>query len=390
MSEYPVINTDRRRFFKGAAAIAGTVAAGSVAASNAHANKIMNAPLGETADTNALLAYSADQLEVFEQQLVAPPFLPTHSQSAAGKPVVVKVTLEIIEKEVEVEPGVKMWAMTFNGSIPAPMIVCHQYDFVEVTVVNPGTNSMAHNIDLHSATGALGGAGLTLVNPGEKVTLRFRAIKSGVFVYHCAPGEAMIPWHVVSGMNGAMLVLPREGLKDGAGNPVRYDRAYYIGEQDLYLPRDESGKYKRFNSPMEGFADTIRVMEGLIPTHTVFNGAKGALTGESALTAKVGETVLFIHSQANRDTRPHLIGGHGDHVWERGSFDTAPLTNLETWFVAGGSAGAATYTFRQPGIYAYVNHNLIEAVSLGAAAHVKVEGDWDENLMTQVSAPSPI
>ena len=47
----------------------------------------------------------------------------------------------------------------------------------------------------------------------------------------------MIPWHVVSGMHGTVMVLPREGLKDGAGKSLRYDRVYYIGEHDLYVPR---------------------------------------------------------------------------------------------------------------------------------------------------------
>ena len=69
----------------------------------------------------------------------------------------------------------------------------------------------------------------------------------------------------------------------------------------------------------------------------VFNGKVGALTGANALTAKVGETVLLIHSQANRDTRPHLIGDHGDWVWETGKFANPPQRNLETWFIRGGS-----------------------------------------------------
>jgi len=120
----------------------------------------------------------------------------------------------------------------------------------------------------------------------------------------------------------------------------------------------------------------------------VFNGAVGALTGDNAMAAKVGETVLLVHSQANRDTRPHLIGGHGDYVWEEGKFNNAPLKDLETWFVRGGSAGAALYTFRQPGLYVYLNHNLIEAVLLGAAAHIRVDGDrWNHELMT---TPSPV
>ena len=44
----------------------------------------------------------------------------------------------------------------------------------------------------------------------------------------------------------------------------------------------------------------------------------------------------------------------------------------------------------EPGIYAYVTHNLIEAVELGATAHFKVEGKWNDDLMTQVKAPSEI
>ena len=134
----------------------------------------------------------------------------------------------------------------------------------------------------------------------------------------------------------------------------------------------------------------MEVMRKLIPTHVVFNGKVGALTGKNAMTAKVGETVLIVHSQANRDSRPHLIGGHGDYVWETGKFANRPETDLETWFIRGGSAGAALYTFQQPGIYAYVNHNLIEAVELGATAHFKVDGNWNDDLMKQVKAPEPI
>jgi nitrite reductase (NO-forming) len=100
--------------------------------------------------------------------------------------------------------------------------------------------------------------------------------------------------------------------------------------------------------------------------------------------------VLIVHSQANRDSRPHLIGGHGDYVWETGKFGNAPQVGLETWFIRGGSAGAALYTFLEPGIYAYVTHNLIEAVELGATAHFKVEGKWNDDLMTQVKAPEEI
>jgi nitrite reductase (NO-forming) len=324
-------------------------------------------------------------------ELVAPPFVHPHEQATKQGPKIVEFRMEIEEKEVVIdEQGTKFHAMTFNGSMPGPLMVVHQGDYVELTLVNPETNTMPHNIDFHSATGALGGGALTLINPGEQVVLRWKADRTGTFVYHCAPEGSMIPWHVVSGMHGAVMVLPREGLKDGAGKALRYDRIYYIGEHDLYVPRDEKGKFKTYETLAESYADTMETMRKLIPSHVVFNGGVGALTGKNALTANVGETVMIVHSQANRDSRPHLIGGHGDHVWETGKFANRPEVDLETWFIRGGSAGAALYTFKQPGIYAYVNHNLIEAIELGAAAHFKVDGKWNDDLMKQVKPPEAI
>jgi nitrite reductase (NO-forming) len=366
-------------------ALIGAAVAALVAAAPAFAEE---GPAPTT--TGAVQADLTAGLPRVKAKLLVPPAVMEHEEVATGGPKVVEFTMTIEEKKIVVDDeGTTFQAMTFNGSMPGPTMVVHEGDYVELTLINPETNSMPHNIDFHSATGALGGAQLTLVNPGEQATLRFKATRAGAFVYHCAP-PGMVPWHVVSGMSGTIMVLPREGLKDAAGNLVTYDRAYTIGEFDLYIPKDENGNYVEYETPGDAYADTVEVMKKLTPTHVVFNGRKGALTGDNAMTAKVGETVLFIHSSANRDTRPHLIGGHGDQVWERGKFHNPPQKDLETWFVAGGSAAVATYTFLQPGIYAYVNHNLIEAAELGATAHVKVEGDWNDDLMKQVSAPGPI
>jgi nitrite reductase (NO-forming) len=327
-------------------------------------------------------AQDLSKLARVKVDLVAPPFVHPHEQATKAAPRIVEFKMNIQEKEITIDgDGTKVHAMTFNGSIPGPMMVVHEGDYVELTLVNPDTNSMAHNIDFHAATGGLGGGELTLINPGEQVVLRFKATRPGVFVYHCAPGGPMIPWHVVSGMSGAIMVLPRDGLKEETGKSLRYDKAYYIGENDFYVPKDENGKFKHYDSASESYPETAEVMRKLVPTHVVFNGAVGALTGKNALQASVGERVLVIHSQANRDSRPHLIGGHGDYVWETGKFANPPQKDLETWFIRGGSAGAALYTFLEPGIYAYVTHNLIEAVELGGTAHFKVDGKWNDDLM---------
>jgi nitrite reductase (NO-forming) len=342
---------------------------------------------GDIKTNAAAVAADIAKLERVKVDLIAPPFVHAHAQKAEGGPKVVEFTLTIEEKKIVIDDaGTEVHAMTFNGSVPGPMMVVHEGDYVELTLINPDTNSLQHNIDFHSATGALGGGALTLVNPGETAVLRFKATKAGVFVYHCAP-PGMVPWHVTSGMNGAIMVLPREGLKDHKGNDLPYDKVYYVGEQDFYVPKDADGNYKKYESAGDAYSDVLEVMNTLTPSHIVFNGAVGALTGDNAMTAEVGDRVLILHSQANRDTRPHLIGGHGDYVWATGKFANPPELDQETWFIPGGAAGAAYYTFQQPGIYAYVNHNLIEAFEKGAAAHFKVTGDWNDDLMTTVVKP---
>ena len=330
---------------------------------------------------------NADKLPWVAQNLVPPPQLPKHEQAAKTGPKIVKVYLTAEEKELKIADGVFVQALTFNGSIPGPIIVAHQNDYVELTLANSKSNLLRHTIDLHAATGALGGALLMKVDPGQQKTIRFKATKPGVFVYHCAPGGPAIPYHVVSGMNGAIMILPRDGLKGADGKPIEYDRAYYIGEQDFYIPKREDGSFKAFRSPLVAMPETLDVMKALTPSHVVFNGAVGALTGNNALIANAGEKILLIHSQANRDSRPHLIGGHADLVWQGGSFSSAPSSDYETWFVPGGSAVAALYEFKQPGTYVYLNHNLIEAVMMGAAAHIKVDGEWNNDLMMQINQP---
>jgi nitrite reductase (NO-forming) len=369
-----------RRTMLAGAAIAGALMP-MVAATAARAEG------GDLTTNAAAVAADIAKLDRVKIDLVKPPFVHAHAQKAEGAPRVVEFTLTIEEKKIIVDDaGTEVHAMTFNGSVPGPLMVVHQNDYVELTLINPDTNTLQHNIDFHSATGALGGGALTLVNPGEKAVLRFKATKAGVFVYHCAP-PGMVPWHVTSGMNGAIMVLPREGLKDHKGNDLPYDKIYYVGEQDFYVPKDEDGNYKKYESAGDAYADVLEVMNTLTPSHIVFNGAVGALTGDNAMTAEVGDRVLIVHSQANRDTRPHLIGGHGDYVWATGKFANPPELDQETWFIPGGAAGAAYYTFQQPGIYAYVNHNLIEAFEKGAAAHFKVTGDWNDDLMTAVVKP---
>src|SRR5690554_7869970 len=99
-----------------------------------------------------------------------------------------------------------MRAMTFGGTIPGPMMVVHEGDYIELTIVNPCTNDQVHNIDFHASTGAMCGGEITMVAPGLAVTMRFKADGGGTVVYHCVPGGAITPGMMVIGMKGSLMV----------------------------------------------------------------------------------------------------------------------------------------------------------------------------------------
>ena len=116
-------------------------------------------------------ALAADELKLPRQQvnLVAPPFVHEHEQATKPGPKIMQFKLVIEEKKMVIDDeGTTFQAMTFNGSMPGPLMVVHEGDYVEVTLVNPDTNSMPHNVDFHSATGALGGAELRWSIPASR------------------------------------------------------------------------------------------------------------------------------------------------------------------------------------------------------------------------------
>jgi nitrite reductase (NO-forming) len=59
------------------------------------------------------------------------------------------VKLALIDKVVEVSPGIKYRAWTFNGVVPGPVIHARVGDTLDVTLTNKA--SMGHSIDFHAA-----------------------------------------------------------------------------------------------------------------------------------------------------------------------------------------------------------------------------------------------
>ena len=278
-------------------------------------------------------------------------------------PAKVIVELEVVEKEMPISEGVSYTFWTFGGTVPGSFIRVRQGDTVEFHLKNHPGNKMPHNIDLHGVTGPGGGAASSFTAPGHESQFSFKALNEGIYVYHCA--TAPVGMHVANGMYGLILVEPSEGLP-------KVDHEYYVMQGDFYT----TGKYReKGNQPFD--------MEKAIderPTYVLFNGAEGALTGDKALTAKVGESVrLYIgNGGPNMVSSFHVIGAIFDQVRYEGG--TNVQKNVQTTLIPAGGAAVVKFTAKVPGSYVLVDHSIFRAFNKGALAILKVNGAEDKTV----------
>jgi nitrite reductase (NO-forming) len=110
------------------------------------------------------------------------------------------------------------------------------------------------------------------------------------------------------------------------------------------------------------------------PTYVLFNGAEGALTGDKALTAKVGENVrLYVgNGGPNLVSSFHVIGEIFDKVWFEGG--TKFQENVQTTLIPAGGAAMMDFHLEVPGSYVLVDHSIFRAFNKGALAILQASG----------------
>ena len=306
------------------------------------------------ASTAAVAATAAD-LPVIVQELVAPPAVPAPITRKSPARVVVNLTVEEVEKEIA--PGTRYMFWTFGGTVPGKMIRVREGDTVELHLQNLASNKLPHNIDLHAVTGPGGGAGQTLIAPGNEAVFSFKALSPGLYVYHCA--TAPVGMHVANGMYGMILVEPKEGMS-------KVDREFYVMQGDFYT----SGAYRA--EGLQNFDMQKAVDEK--PTYVLFNGADGALTGESSLTANTGEKVrmFFGVGGPNLVSSFHVIGAIFDRVYGDGGSHFQE--NVQTTLVPPGGSTIVEFVPKVPGNLTIVDHSLTRAFNKGAVGLLAVSG----------------
>ncbi|HSE34802.1 MAG TPA: multicopper oxidase domain-containing protein [Candidatus Paceibacterota bacterium] len=333
---------------------------------------------------------------------VPPPI--TRKESAT-----VKIALDAIAVRSALADGVTYEYWTYNKQVPGPMIRVREGDTVEVTMthnaaghahaatplpldlafsgpfeiptahaagdhaasdghddghdahMDAGAESghEKHSVDLHAVLGPGGGAGLTQAGHDEVKVFSWKAMRPGLYVYHCASPH--IPTHIANGMYGLVLVEPKEGLP-----PV--DREFYVMQGEFYTAGALGEK------GFQPFSKAKLMKEE--PEYVVFNGRVGSLTGDRALKAKTGEKVrLYFGVGSFVPSNLHLIGGIFDKLYPEGDIISDPHRNVQTTLVPAGGAVVAEWKQEVPGTFLLVDHALVRAIDRGAAGQLVVEGE---------------
>ena len=263
---------------------------------------------------------------------------------------VARVKLVLVDKTLEIAPGVKYRAWAFSGGAPAPFIHVRQGQKVELTLVNKG--AIPHSVDFHAARIAPNVA-FTDVPPGGSVHYTFTASDPGVYMFHC--GTKPVLAHIAKCMYGAIFVDPLTPLPHAVKNYVLVGSEWYLSSPGFPSPAGLSmAKAQRQE-----------------PDWVTWNGYAGQYVTHP-LTAKPGETVRFwvVAAGPSFDTAFHIVGTLLNRAWVNADM-TQFQRNVQTVLVPAGGGAVFDVKIDEPGLYPFVNHSFA-SVDLGQVGLLKV------------------
>jgi nitrite reductase (NO-forming) len=259
------------------------------------------------------------------------------------------MAFRVEDDTVELAPGVRYRAWTFDGAVPAPVLHVRQGQTIEAHLTNRG--SMPHSIDFHAAQVDPSRA-FRDVAPGQTTTYRFTASNPGVYMYHCFTAPMMA--HVANGMYGALVVEPTKSLP-------HVDRQYVLVGGEWYYGDNSSGTVS---------LDYDRAL-ALRPSLATFNGNTRRYI-DHPLRAQPGDTVRFwvVDAGPSYGIDLHVVGSVIKRAWIDSDM-TRYEQGVQTVHVPAGGGAVIDVEFDQKGLYPIVNHEFALS-ELGQVAVVRV------------------
>lgn len=264
-------------------------------------------------------------------------------------------TLRVSEITAQVGAGVTQKRMTYNGSVPGPVLRGQVGDRFEITLVNDGT--MSHSIDFHAGVLAPDKP-MRSISPGQSLQYNFTATRSGIWLYHCSTAPMSV--HLAAGMHGAVIIDP-PGLS-------QVDHEFVLIQSEIYL------------GPEGGSTDEAKVA-AKTPDLMAFNGMAFQYKYRP-LQVTAGQRVRFwlMDAGPSLPCTFHVVGGQFDQVFYEGAWTLGGPDQIgERW--SGGSqalnlgpcqGGFVEFVPPQAGHYTFVTHAFAD-MEKGAVGVLQVQ-----------------
>jgi nitrite reductase (NO-forming) len=234
-------------------------------------------------------------------------------------------TLVAEDTTVEIAPGVRVDAWTYNGTIPGPTLTATEGDRVIVHFINK--TPLPHTVHFHGDHPSTQDGVFEQVMANGTYTYDFIATPAGALMYHCHVSPVM--QHVRMGLYGAFIVYPKSPL------PPAREYVLVSGEYDTQNQLNPFPEYYLFNGYAEGYMST-------------------------PLPARTNETVrIYLINLGLSPSYGMHIHGTLFRAFPSGIWQNPPL-KIQSWELGSGNAAILEAKWPWPGKFAFHYHGIPE------------------------------
>src|SRR5215203_2998986 len=246
-------------------------------------------------------------------------------QQSQSQPKTHEYTLIARDTTLQIAPGVRVEAWTYNGTIPGPTLTATEGDRVIVHFINK--SPLPHTVHLHGDHPSEQDGVFEQIPANGTYTYDIIAKPAGAIMYHCHVSPVM--QHVRMGLYGAFIVYPKEPLPP-AREYVLVDGEYDTQNQLIPLP-----EYYLFN----GYTEQYFV---------------------NPLPARTNETVrIYLINLGLSPAYGMHIHGTLFKAYPSGILENPPL-KVQSWELASGNTAILEAKWPWPGKFTFHFHGIPE------------------------------
>jgi nitrite reductase (NO-forming) len=246
-------------------------------------------------------------------------------QASTSPPKIHEYTLIAENTTLEIAPGLRVDAWTYNGTIPGPTLTATEGDRVIVHFINK--TPLPHTVHLHGDHPSEQDGVFEIVGANGNYTYDFIAKPAGALAYHCHVPPVM--QHVRMGLYGAFIVYPKTPL------PPAREYVFVAGEYDTQNQLIPLPEYYFYN----GYTEQYHL---------------------NPLPAMTNETVrIYLANMGLSPAYGMHIHGTLFKAYPSGILENPPL-KVQSWELASGNTAILEAKWPWPGKFTFHFHGIPE------------------------------